>query len=80
MSKKQQALLITPPLFPEEHPYEMETFNGFDCSHCHGNGWIITLGIRNETIRETCTVCKGSGRLKAVVTTKWIPDKVEENQ
>lgn len=80
MSKKQQALLIAPPLFPKEHPYEMETFLGFDCSYCHGNGWILALGERNETMTETCPVCKGSGRLKAVVTTKWMPDKVEDNQ
>nr|DAR56453.1 MAG TPA: restriction alleviation protein [Caudoviricetes sp.]DAW07020.1 MAG TPA: restriction alleviation protein [Caudoviricetes sp.] len=27
---------------------------------------------------NTCPICGGSGRLKAVVTTKWIPDKKEE--
>nr|DAK62696.1 MAG TPA: Rubrerythrin, zinc-substituted, diiron four-helix bundle.75A [Caudoviricetes sp.] len=27
---------------------------------------------------NTCPVCGGSGRLKAVVTTKWMPDKKEE--
>lgn len=41
MSKKQQTLLITPPLLSKEHPNEMETFTGFECSKCYGNGWII---------------------------------------
>lgn len=77
MSKKQQALLVAPPLFPKEHPYEMDTFYGFKCTYCQGNGWIPALGERNDTTRDTCPVCKGSGRLKAIVTTKWIPDKKE---
>lgn len=79
MSRQQQALLITPPLFPKEHPYEMDTFFGFKCSYCHGNGWIPAIGERNECERKDCPVCKGSGRLKAVVTTKWMPDK-KDNQ
>ena len=78
MSKKQQTLLITPPLLSKEHPNEMETFTGFECSKCYGNGWIIALGERNETVINACPICGGSGRLKAVVTTKWIPDKKEE--
>lgn len=77
MSKKQQSLLITPPLFPKEHPYEMNTFNDFDCTYCHGNGWFTALDEWNETVRKTCPVCEGSGRIKAVVTTKWMPDKRE---
>lgn len=57
----------------------MDNFYGFECSYCHGNGWIPTLGKQNECERKDCPVCEGSGRLKAVVTTKWIPDK-KENQ
>lgn len=75
MSKKQQSFLVTPPLFPKEHPYEMDTFYGLECSYCHGNGWVPQLGERNETVRGECPVCEGSGKLKAVVTTKWMPDK-----
>ena len=80
MSKQKQALLITPPLFPKEHPYEMDNFYGFKCSYCQGNGWIPTLGERNENERKDCPGCKGSGRLKAVVTTKWMPDRKEDQQ
>lgn len=76
---RQQALLITPPLFPKEHPYEMDTFFGFKCSYCQGNGWIPILGERNKCERKNCSVYKGSGRLKAVVATKWMPDN-KENQ
>lgn len=77
MCKKQQTLLITPPLFPKVHSYEMETFHGIKCSYCHGNGWIPTLGDRNEPERDTCPVCKGNKNLKAVVTVKWLPDEQE---
>ena len=56
----------------------MEAFTGFECSNCHGSGWVLALGERNETVRNTCPVCGGSGRLKAEVTTKWMPDKKEE--
>lgn len=55
----------------------MDNFYGFECSYCHGNGWITTSGERNECERKKCTVCEGSGRLKAVVTTKWMPDNKE---
>jgi len=78
MSKKNQCYLICPPLFPKEHSYEMENFRGFNCTHCSGNGWIPTLGPRNDNEHMTCPVCKGSGKLKAVVTTKWMPDTKEE--
>lgn len=78
MSKKEQGLLITPPLFPAENPQESETFSGFNCGYCFGNGWIPALGERNERVHEECKVCKGSGKLKAIVTISWIPDKKEK--
>lgn len=78
MSKKNQVLLITPPLFPREHHCETETFSGLPCTYCHGNGWIPTLGERNEHERTACPVCKGRKKLKAVVTVKWMPDGQEQ--
>lgn len=75
MSKKNFGLLITPPLFPSEHPMEKEEFNGIPCSYCHGNGWIIGANERRETERTECPVCKGYKKLKAEVTICWKPDK-----
>ncbi|MDD3040918.1 hypothetical protein [Bacteroides sp.] len=77
MSKKIQVHEVYPPIFLKEHPYEQDTYYGLKCSQCHGNGWYPVLGERNESIREVCPVCQGSGKLKAVVTTKWMPDKKE---
>ena len=79
MSKKQQVYMVVPPLFPKNHPYEMETFDGFECSYCHGNGWYAALGDRNERVKEPCPVCQGSGRIKAVVTIKWMADEKKKS-
>lgn len=77
MSKQEQILLITPPEFIKIKSYEMKDFHGLKCTYCHGNGWIPTLGDRNEPEREICPVCKGLKKLKAVVTVKWMPDEQE---
>lgn len=70
MSAKQQALLLSPPLFPDEYPTEEEVFHGIPCAHCHGNGWFWGMDEKRN-----CPVCKGTGILKAVVTVSWEPDE-----
>lgn len=74
MSRKQQAYLIQAPLFAEEHPREQEIFDGFTCGSCSGNGWRLEGASFRESKEVTCKTCKGSGRLKAVVTIEWQPD------
>lgn len=74
MSVKQQALLLSPSLFPDEHPMEKEVFNGIPCAHCHGNGQFWGTDEKRESVKKDCPVCKGTGMLKAVVTISWEPD------
>lgn len=51
---------------PTEH---IETFS-HKCSYCGGNGWIWGAEEKRD-----CPICKGSGKLKAVVSIEWSPDK-----
>lgn len=75
MSTKQQALLLTSPLFSDEHPKEREEFTGFPCNNCQGNGWHRKYNNEGEWVKVPCRVCGGTGKLKAIVTIQWLPDK-----
>lgn len=77
MSNKQQTVLIVPPLFPGEFPEEREVFGGISCSYCHGKGWFWGTDMQREHVKMDCPLCKGSGKLKAEVTVRWMPDKKE---
>ena len=74
MSKKQPMILVTPPLFPDEMPVEREKFGGILCNYCHGKGWFWGTDERLDRIKQTCPVCKGRKKLKAIVTIQWVPD------
>lgn len=80
MSKQQPVLFIQPPFFSKEQPVEQLVFNGFKCSYCQGNGWFWGLDDFGERIKRECPVCKGSKRLKAVVTVSWKADNESNNQ
>lgn len=76
MSRKQQGMLLSAPLFGDIHCQEREEFHGFPCTYCSGNGWYwATSMIGEESYKEDCKICGGSGRLKAVVTVEWKADK-----
>lgn len=75
MSRRQATLLITPPLFPEEHSVEREEFGGIPCSRCNGNGWHWGEDEIGERIKIDCPVCHGNKKLKAVVTIRWEADE-----
>lgn len=75
MSRKQQALLLSAPLFGDIHRKEREEFSGFTCSYCTGNGWFWKEDNQGERCKENCKTCGGSGRLKAVVTVEWKAEK-----
>lgn len=80
MSKKLNIYQISVPYIPntQKEFKEQEVFRGFDCSHCHGNGWNWGYDEDGERANITCPVCNGSGILKAVVTTEWKADKKEK--
>lgn len=80
MSKQQPVLLISPPLFPKEHPTEQVVFGGVPCGYCHGNGWFGGIDeLTHERVKEICPVCKGKKKLKAVVTINWLADEGNNN-
>lgn len=77
MSKKQQSLLLSVPLFMGELQVEREVFLGFKCATCCGNGWYWGEDEKSgERVKVTCKICKGSGRLKAVVIVEWVAEKI----
>lgn len=80
MSKRIHALLITPPLFIKEFTRETEVFHGLPCPACCGNGWYWAEDNFGERYKNPCRYCAGTGKLKAVVTTEYKPDKDDNNE
>lgn len=75
MSKNNQFISVTPPMFLNEGG-RMESLcsSSHKCSYCHGNGWFWGEEQR-ERVKIDCPVCKGSGKLDAVITIEWKPSK-----
>lgn len=75
MSKNKQFISVTPPMFLNEGGgIESLTSPGHKCSYCHGNGCSWREEER-ETVKIDCPVCKGSGKLDAIITIEWKPAK-----
>lgn len=73
MSKRQNGVLITAPLFGTGRETVGE-FPGYACGYCQGNGYVqgdITLPAPE---RKPCPRCGGTGRVKGIVTVEWVPD------
>jgi DnaJ-class molecular chaperone len=75
MGKLKQIIVIQP-LFIQDIPVEREVSTGHTCPVCHGNGKVSIK--EKETRFKVCPFCKGSKKVKAVITTEWMPDKEEE--
>lgn len=75
MSIKNDIIKITPPvLIVFGNTKETITSNGHLCGYCHGNGFFWGEQQR-ERVKKDCPVCKGSGKLDAVITIEWKPSK-----
>ena len=73
MSKNNQVITISPPMFiGEGNQKESISSKGHRCSYCHGNGFFWGEEQR-ERVKVDCPVCKGSGKLDAVITIEWKP-------
>ena len=48
---------------------------GHKCPCCQGNGYHWQEDEWQERYKKECPICKGSGRLDAVITVEW---KAEE--
>lgn len=78
MSKNNQVITISPPMFiGEGNQKESISSKGHRCSYCHGNGFFWGEEQR-ERVKVDCPVCKGSGKLDAVITIEWKPAKQNE--
>ena len=48
---------------------------GHRCPYCQGNGYLWQEDEWQERYKKECPICKGSGRLDAMITIEW---KAEE--
>ena len=55
--------------------HERLVVHGLRCGYCQGNGWFWGHDEIGESVKEPCPICKGSGRLDAVVTVEWSAGK-----
>lgn len=75
MSVKNDIIKVTPPVFVGDgNMKETITSNGHLCEYCHGNGFFWSEILR-ERVKTDCPVCKGSGKLNALITIEWKPSK-----
>ena len=44
---------------------------GHTCPYCQGNGYHWQENGWQERYKQECPICKGSGRIDAVVTIEW---------
>ena len=72
MSQKQNTLLISPPQFGTGQ--EKEVFEGYECAYCNGNGYHWSNIAEAEQVKKPCPKCRGTGKVKALVTIDWTPD------
>ena len=72
MSKEKRTIEIAPGLMsPGGRIGERFLSRGHVCTYCQGNGYLWQEKVYRERYKQECPVCKGSGRLDAVVTIEW---------
>ena len=72
MSKERRMIEIAPGLMsPGSRMSETIESRGYNCPYCHGNGYHWQEDVWQERYKQECPICKGSGRLDAVVTIEW---------
>ncbi|WP_315563215.1 hypothetical protein [Segatella oris] len=72
MSKEKRTIEITPGLMsPGGSMKECFLSRGHACTYCQGNGYHWQENCCRERYKQGCPICKGSGRLDAVVTIEW---------
>lgn len=62
-------------LIPGGRNSETIVSRGHRCEYCHGNGYFWDEDDHRERYKSECPVCKGSGKVDAVVTIEWKANK-----
>lgn len=76
MSKEKRTIEIAPGLMsPGGRMTEVLESRGHACSYCQGNGYFWQENVYRERYKQECCICKGSGKLDAVVTIEWKAEK-----
>ena len=72
MSKERRMIEITPGrMSPGGRMTDRIESRGHSCPYCQGNGYHWQEDEWRERYKQECPICKGSGRLNAVVTIEW---------
>lgn len=79
MSKKETILILSSPYGIQPRGARCagaefrEVFRsaGHVCGYCQGSGRFWETDEEGDDIQKDCPVCKGSGKLDAVVTVEW---------
>ena len=72
MSKERRIVEIEPGrMSPGGRMMERIESRGHRCPYCQGNGYLWQEDEWQERYKKECPICKGSGRLNAVITIEW---------
>lgn len=72
MSKEKRTIEIAPRLMsPGGRMTEVLESRGHACSYCQGNGYFWQENVYRERYKQECCICKGSGKLDAVISIQW---------
>lgn len=72
MSKEKRTIEIAPGLIsPGGRMTEVLESRGHACSYCQGNGYFWQENVYRERYKQECCICKGSGKLDAVISIQW---------
>ncbi|MDH6310574.1 hypothetical protein M2451_003336 [Dysgonomonas sp. PFB1-18] len=78
MSRKEQVLIITPPMFEKDLNGEHFRFLDIICPTCNGAGEVPQHGDffgLEPADMDICQRCNGAGLLIADVVVRWKPDE-----
>lgn len=76
MSKEKRTIEIAPGLMiPGGRMTETIKSRDHTCPYCQGNGYHWMEDEYQERYKKECPMCKGSGRLDAVVKVEWKASK-----
>ena len=72
MSKERRIIEIEPGrMTPGGRMTDHFESRGHKCPYCQGNGYHWQEDEWQERYKQECPICKGSGRLDAMITIEW---------